>query len=125
MNNYEAEAKEKWGNTEVYKEFESKTAEYTEVDFANYAEGLNTVFAKFAECKGSGCTPDSAEAQTLVRELQEFITRNFYTCTDEILKGLGAMYIADQRFKENINKNGSGTAEFVGKAIEFYCKGLN
>lgn len=125
MDVYKNEATECYGITDAYKEFESKTAAYTESVFSEAAEALNGIFKKFAECKGSGCTPDSAEAQTLVRELQEFITRNFYTCTDEILKGLGAMYTADQRFKENINKNGSGTAEFVSKAIEFNCKGLN
>ncbi|MBR2724550.1 MAG: TipAS antibiotic-recognition domain-containing protein [Ruminococcus sp.] len=53
-------------------------------------------------------------------ELKDFITQNFYTCTDEILKGLGAMYAADVRFKNNIDKHGSGTAEFISKAIEIY-----
>ena len=65
-------------------------------------------------------TPDSAEAQMLVKELQNFITQNFYTCTDEILRGLGVMYTADERFKENIDKNGDGVAEFVSSAIGSY-----
>jgi len=58
-----------------------------------------------------------------VAELQRFITENFYTCTNEILRGLGAMYTADERFKANIDRaGGEGTADFVSRAIEEYCK---
>ena len=116
------EVKQKWGSTKAYKEYKSKTAGYSDADFANSAEGLQEVFRKFADCKAKGNTPDSAEAQTTVKELKSYITSNFYTCTDEILKGLGAMYVADERFKENIDKNGSGTAEFVAEAIKIYTK---
>lgn len=122
MDKYKNEAKERFGCTDAYKEFESKTAGYTEAGFADSAEGLNKVFAKFAHCKAQGNTPDSAEAQALVKELQSFITQNFYTCTDEILEGLGEMYTADERFKENIDKNGSDTADFVSEAIKIYTK---
>ncbi|MBQ8000040.1 MAG: MerR family transcriptional regulator [Ruminococcus sp.] len=119
---YEAEAKQKWGNTEAFQEFESKTAGYTEKTWQSTASGIDAILAKFSECKDSGCTPDSAQAQALVRELQDFITQNFYTCTDEILKGLGTMYVSDERFKDNIDKHGSGTAEFISKSIGIYCK---
>ena len=122
MDNYKAEVIRKWGNTEAYKEYEQR-AEKT--DFKKSEEGLKEVFRKFAECKAQGNTPDSDEAQNLVKGLQSFITSNFYTCTDDILKGLGVMYTADERFKENIDNHGSGTAEFVSKAIEIYCKGLS
>ena len=80
------------------------------------------IFTKFAECKNNGYTADSDAAQALVKELQDYITKNYYTCTKEILAGLGQMYVADERFKTNIDKNGDGTAEFVSKAIEIYCK---
>ena len=81
-----------------------------------------TVLDKFAECMKDGNTADSDEAQALVKELQNYITENYYTCTNEILAGLGQMYVADERFKTNIDKNGDGTAEFVSKAIEIYCR---
>lgn len=122
MNNpYKKEAKVRFGSSDAYKEFESKTANYTEADFADSSEGLNRILKKFAQCKAEGNTPYSDKTQTLVKELQSFITNNFYTCTDEILKGLGAMYVADERFRENIDKNGSGTADFISSAIEIYC----
>lgn len=122
MDKYKNEAKNRFGSTEAYKEYESKTAGYTKENWQSVEAGLNLVFAKFAGCKAQGNAPDSEEAQALVKELKNFITNNFYTCSDEILKGLGKMYTADERFKENIDKNGAGTAEFVSKAIECYCK---
>ena len=122
MDKYKNEAAERFGGTDAYKEFKQRTAGYSEQDFAGSAEGLNEVFKKFAQCKAQGFTPDSPQAQEIVRELKAFITQNFYTCTDEILKGLGTMYTADERFRENIDKHGSGTSEFVSKAIEFYSK---
>lgn len=122
MDKYKNEAKVCFGTTDAYKEFDSKTAGYSKADFANSAEGLKAVFRKFADCKAKGNTPDSKEAQELTKELQSFITENFYTCTDEILSGLGVMYSSDERFKENIDKNGSGTAGFVAEAIKIYTK---
>ena len=83
---------------------------------------MMAIFADFAACKASGASADSAEAQALVAKLQAHITANYYTCTDEILAGLGKMYVADERFKKNIDKYGDGTAEFAAGAIEIYCQ---
>ena len=122
MQNYDIEVQERFGNTDAYKEYEQKTDNYTKDEWQEINDGLMLVFAKFAECKKNGNTADSNEAQTLVKELQTYITENYYTCTKDILAGLGQMYVADERFKTNIDKNGDGTAEFVSKAIEIYCK---
>ena len=70
----------------------------------------------------SGSSPESTDAQAIVEKLQSYITENFYTCTNEILVSLGQMYVADERFKNNIDKHSIGTAEFVSKAIKYYCK---
>ena len=119
---YEVEAKQRWGETDAYKEHKPKTANYSKDKWQEVNDGLMTIFAKFAECMKNGHTADLDDAQALVKELQNYITENYYTCTKEILAGLGQMYVADERFKANINKNGDGTAEFVSKAIEIYCK---
>ena len=79
------------------------------------------IFAEFAACKDSGMSADSTEVQSLVAKLQAHITANYYTCTDEILAGLGKMYVADERFKKNIDKYGEGTAEFAAEAINLFC----
>ena len=123
MQNYDIEVQERFGNTDAYKEYEQKTDNYTKDEWQEINDGLMLVFAKFAECKKNGNTADSNEAQTLVKELQTYITENYYTCTKDILAGLGQMYVADEHFKANINKNGDGTAEFVSKAIENYING--
>ena len=117
---YENEAYSRWGNTETYREHEQKTKNYTKEKWAEANDGLMAIFAEFAACKERGISADSAEAQALVAKLQTHITANYYTCTDEILAGLGKMYVADERFKKNIDKYGEGTAEFVAEAIKVW-----
>ena len=116
------EARERYGNTAAYREHEQKTKNYTKEKWAEANEGLMAIFAEFAACKQSGVDANSNEAQALVSKLQSHITTNYYTCTDEILAGLGKMYIADERFKKNIDKYGDGTAEFASKAITAFCQ---
>ncbi len=120
--NFEKEVKERWGNTEAYAEFESKTKNYSKERFADINSGLENIFRDYAELMQSGAEPGSTEAQALVKKLQDYITENYYTCTDEILAGLGQMYVADERFKSNIDKYADCTAVFVSKAIETYTK---
>ena len=120
--NYSAEARERWGNTEAYREYEQKTKNYTKEKWAEANDGLMAIFAEFSVCKQSGASADSNEAQALVAKLQAHITENYYICTDEILAGLGKMYVADERFKKNIDKYGEGTAEFAADAIAAYTK---
>ena len=122
MKSYETEAREHWGNTDAYREHEQKTKNYTKEKWAEANDGLMAIFAEFAACKDSGACADSTKAQALVAKLQAHITDNYYTCTDEILTGLGKMYVADERFKRNIDKYGEGTAEFAADAIEGYCR---
>ena len=117
MKKYETEARERWGDTEAYSEYDKKTSGYTKEKWTEANNGLMAIFAEFATCKANGATPGSAEAQVLVTKLQNHITDNYYSCTDEILAGLGRMYVADERFKKNIDKNGDGTAEFAAEAI--------
>ena len=122
MKNYTTEARERYGNTAAYKEHEQKTKNYTKEKWAEAKDGLMAIFAEFAACRQSGAGVDSNEAQAIVAKLQAHITANYYTCTDEIIAGLGKMYIADERFKKNIDKYGEGTAEFAADAIEGYCR---
>ena len=122
MNSIKIEARERWGNTDAYREHEQKTKNYTKEKWAEANDGLMAIFAEFAALKNSGASADSAEARALVAKLQAHITENYYTCTCEILAGLGKMYGADERFKKNIDKYGEGTAEFAADAIAVYCR---
>ena len=122
MNDYIIESRSRWGNTDAYREHEQKTKNYTQEKWAEANDGMMAIFADFAACKDRGANAASAEAQALVAKLQAHITENYYTCTDEILAGLGKMYVADERFKKNIDKYGEGTAEFVSDVITAYTK---
>ena len=119
---YEVETQVRWGNTDAYREHEQKTKNYTKEKWAEANDGLMAIFAEFASCKSRGASADSAEAQALVAKLQAHITANYYTCTDEILAGLGKMYACDECFKKNIDKYGDGTAEFASEGIRIYVE---
>ena len=119
---YEDEAKQRWGDTDAYKESRAKTSGYSKEKWNDVLGGLDGVLAEFAECKKRGESADSAAAQRLVKKLQDYITANFYHCTDDIHAGLGQMYVCDERFKNTIDSHGEGAAEFVAEAIGIYCK---
>ena len=111
---YAEEAKKRWGGTAAYGEFEKKKPG------AAAAEGLTELFAEFGKLKK--LPADGPEARGCAAKLKAYISENYYTCTDEILFGLGQMYVSDPRFKENIDAaGGEGTAEFVSKAIAHFC----
>ena len=118
---YKAEAKEKWAETDAYKEHTERTKNYSKQKWNDLAEGMDRIMAEFALCMKKGEKPDTSEAQNLVKTLQNHITDNYYLCTNEILAGLGQMYVTDERFTSNIDKHSDGTAAFVSKAIESYC----
>ena len=120
-NDYKTEARDRWGNTDAYREHERKTKNYSKEKWAEVNDGLMAIFAEFAECKNNGFAANSPEVQSLVGKLQDYITQNYYTGTKEILAGLGQMYVADERFKKNIDRYGEGTAEFVVEAIGLFC----
>ena len=121
LEEYSAQAKAKWGKTEAYKEFEQKTAGQTPAQMQDTGDALMDIFAQIGAIRHT--SPASGEAQALVAKLQNFITDHYYTCTKQILLGLGQMYIAGASMTENIDKaGGEGTAAFAHQAIEIYCK---
>lgn len=118
---YAAQAKASWGDTDAYKEFEEKSANYSEEQKKTIAVNLMKLFAEFGSLKEK--PPADNEVQAMVKRLQDYITEYYYTCTDTILAGLGNAYAAEGAMKENIdNAGGRGTAEFAAKAIAIYCE---
>ncbi len=121
LDDYAKQAKESWGKTEAYREFEEKSNGRTADTENNIAYGLMAIFAEFGQIKDTA--PESQHAQALVKKLQGYITEHYYNCTDQILLGLGQMYAAGGEFTQNIDAAGGiGTAEFTNKAIGIYCK---
>lgn len=120
IDEYTKQAKERWGQTREYQEFEQKNQNRSTEDMKHISQELRELFAEFGQLKERN--PVSEKVQEKVKYLQNFISEHFYTCTPEILKSLGEMYAAGGEFTENIDKAGGvGTAEFVAKAIESFA----
>lgn len=118
---YAAQAKAKWGRTDAYKEYEQRTAGRTPEQMKSDGDRLMDIFTEFGAIRHTD--PGSGEAQALVGKLKQFITDHYYTCTNQILRGLGQLYTAGDSVTENIDRaGGEGTAEFVHRAIECFCK---
>ena len=121
IDEYAAQAKASWGTTPAYKEFEEKSKGRTKEEDKKIYQGMIDIFAEFGAIRKSD--PASGEAQALVKKLQDYITEHMYTCTNEILSGLGKMYAAGGEFTRNIDSyGGEGTAAFAHQAIEVFCR---
>ena len=117
---YEAEVKAKLGNTKAYQEYRQRDIARKGESYSKMANELMSMFSELGELKH--LTPDADEVQKKIAAVQAFITEHYYVCTDEILSGLGEMYVGDERFRNNIDKaGGEGTADFVKQAIVVYC----
>lgn len=119
IDEYSKQAKEQWGNTSEYADFEKKSKDRTDDEQTKIADGLMKVFEEFGQMKT--CDPSDEKVHNQVKKLQNYICEHYYKCSDEVLAGLGQMYVADNRFTNNIdNAGGKGTALFVSRAIEMY-----
>ena len=122
IDEYARQAKESWGDTAAYKEYEEKGRGRSREDEQAMGEGLMQLFVEFGKMKRSGTDPSDEMVQKQVEKLQAYITEHYYTCTKEILKGLGCMYSGGGEMTDNINKaGGEGTAEFTDRAIRIFC----
>ncbi len=120
IDEYAKKAKEQWGNTDAYKEYEKKAEGRSKEDTASMMEEFMGIFTEFGKIKD--LAPESADAQAMVQKLKAYITNHFYNCTNDILSGLGKAYASGNEFTTNIDKAGvTGTAAFTSKAIEYYC----
>lgn len=123
LDRYAQEVRERWGSTQAYAEYEQKRKGRTDEELKTAADRMLALFAEMGSLRDR--SPDGREVQEKIGELQAFITENYYHCTDEILDGLGKMYVGDERMKHNIDQaGGEGTAEFVSRAVAVYCSGI-
>lgn len=116
---YAEETKQKYGHTDAYKESLEKTSKYTKNDWSNIMQKASEIYTEIASLMDR--TPDDEDVQRLVEKWRQYITDNFYNCTIDIFRGLGELYVTDERFKSNIDKVKKGLAEFLSQAIKIYC----
>ena len=120
IDEYSARAKEQWGKSPEYKEFEKNAKNWTDEEQQIMMNDFMQIFAEFGQMLM--LEPSEKKVQLQVKKLQDYISEHFYHCTKEILGSLGKMYAGGGEFTENIDKvGGKGTAEFSAKAIELYC----
>lgn len=121
IDEYSRRAKEQWGTTSEYKEFEENAKQWTGEEQQLIVSGLMKIFAEFGQMMSK--EPSNEQVQEQVKKLQGYISEHFYKCTKDILASLGKMYAGGGEFTENIDKAcGTGTADFAAKAIELYCR---
>lgn len=113
---YSQEVKARWGDSTAYAESREKTQKYDREKWGELMQRSNEIFNAFAAIRDQA--PDCDAAKILVKEWQDFISENYYNCTDEILHELGQMYVGDDRFRQSLDRYGKGTAEFLSAAIE-------
>ena len=117
---YKAEVKSKWGNSKAYQEYEQRVVSHSEHNDSKFVNEIMSLFTDLGAMKQ--LPPTDKAIQEKIAALQAYINDNFYTCSTDILKELGEMYVCDDRFKKNIDRvGGEGTAEFVREAILIYC----
>ena len=120
IDEYTAQAKASWGSTPEYREFEEKSKGRGKAETAALNEQMMQIFVKFGAMKGED--PSSEKAQQLVKDLKDFITAHFYTCSNQVLSGLGQMYAGGGEMTANIDRyGGEGTAAFANAAIQVFC----
>ena len=117
---YAAEAEQLWGNTEAYKESERRMAD---AEQETLRDGMDTIMEGFAKLNARGVSPDHEASRLQVKKLRTFISEHMYRCTDEILAGLGELYIRDERFTRNIDRHGEGTAAYTAACIKRFIAG--
>lgn len=118
---YKAEVKSKWGNSKAYQEYEQRVVSHSEHNDSKFINEIMSLFTDLGAMKQ--LPPTDKAVQEKIAALQAYINENFYTCSNDILKELGEMYVCDDRFKKNIDRfGGEGTAKFVREAIFVYCE---
>ena len=119
LDEYAAQAKASWGNTQEYKEFEQKSKGRSREEEQSLNVRFMAIFAQLGQIRDK--SPDDPQALALAKKIQDFITENYYTCSDEILLSLGKAYAAGGSMTENIDRaGGGGTGKFACRAIEAY-----
>ncbi|WP_061321216.1 MerR family transcriptional regulator [Clostridium botulinum] len=119
---YSEEVKNKYGNTSAYKESNEKTSKYTKEDWNNIMKDWDIIYKKLANLMDKN--PDDKEVQEYIHQFREHISKNFYDCTPEIFRGLGEIYVNDERFTANIDKYKTGLSKFLREAINVYCDNI-
>ena len=120
---YSTQAKMLYGKTDAYREFEQKSKGRTGEEEKNLGNQVMDFFARLGKMRP--CEPNSEPALAWAKELQDFFTAHFYTCTPQILQSLAQSYAGGGSMTENIDQaGGAGTGAFAKEVIDAYVESL-
>jgi hypothetical protein len=114
---YTLEASQNWGSTPQFGESMRRTKSYTPDDWHRMTAEREAIYENLVALIEQGSSPDSPAVAALVQNHRDHISNWFYDCTPEIHAQLGATYVSDSRFKDNIDKTRDGLAEYLSAAI--------
>jgi MerR family transcriptional regulator, thiopeptide resistance regulator len=114
---YAVEAQERWGETDMWKQSQSRTAGYTKEDWVAVKAEMDAVNAAFVEAKRAGEPATSERAMDAAEMHRRHIDDRFYALTPEFHRNLGDMYVADPRFTKTYEDLEPGLAQYVRDAI--------
>jgi DNA-binding transcriptional MerR regulator len=114
---YEDEARERWGETDAYKESARRTKTYGKAEWDQIKRDWGAIYTALADLMKAGVAVTDARTQALVERHRAHLDRWFYPCSVDMHKNLGAMYVADPRFAANIDKTAAGLAQYLSDAI--------
>jgi DNA-binding transcriptional MerR regulator len=115
---YQAEAEERWGDTEAWAQSQRRTAAYTKDDWVRVKAEADDVERRFADAMRAGVPADSPAALDVAEEHRQHISRWFYDCPPELHAGLGRMYVEDERFTAHYERVAPGLAQYVSTAVQ-------
>ncbi|CAM4417841.1 TipAS antibiotic-recognition domain-containing protein [Deinococcus marmoris] len=114
---HEAEARERWGETDAYRQSTARTGRYTKADWEAVKAEMNAIYARYVSLMAAGTPPDSAEAQAVAADHRAHISARYYVASPEMMRGLAQMWMADERFTRNIDRAGEGLAAYSSAAV--------
>ncbi len=118
---YKEQAKEQWGTTPEWQEYEGKSAGRSAQEEGGLANELLELFIPFGEMATDGTDPHSEQARAQAALIQSFISEHYYRCSDDVFRQLGQAYGSGGEFTQNINAiAGNGAAKYASRAIEAY-----
>ncbi len=114
---YAAEVKERWGNTDAYKESQRRSSNYSKEDIAKAQQAMQDATKLVLDAMAAGLPADSVEAMAGAEAHRKSITDWWYECSYEIHTGLATMYLADPRFTAHYEGQKAGLAKYIHDAI--------
>jgi len=111
------EAERRWGGTEQYAESQRRVARYTKDDWKRMQAEVASWGERYVALMAEGEEPSGERAMDMAEEHRQHISNWFYECSYDIHRGLGGMYVSDERFKEFYDSMRPGLAEHLRDAI--------